>query len=232
MDSDDLSLAFVSLGLLYPERPRFEGSQLPNLYAELTKRHAFQSFQHDQDGAVMHEEGQRTLSVHRGALIAELSVAQSIDLVTRELADIAGIVQEHLRIPIFWEPRVMLRALQDVAVVAENEAAPAGIAAIRRSAISVSDEQLELLRATSIDGLTLSVELSDQHEGHHRDITVEVGTYTRDPEQLYIELNIIQHRQLVRAGELEEWIPDQHQHFIQDVLPFAGSITRPNRNSR
>lgn len=232
MDADDLSLSFVSLGLLYPERPRFEGNHLPNLYAELTKRHAFQSFQHDQESAVMHEEGQRTLTVHRSALIAEMSVGQSVELVTRELVDIVEIVRQHLQIPIFWEPRIVLRALKDVKDGAEDEDLPAGIAAMMRSAVSVSGEQLALLRPIGIDGLTLGVELNDEHEGHPRHVSVEVGTYARDRDQLYIELTIVQHRQLEDTSELELWIPSQHGHFISDVLPFAGSITRPDRNSR
>lgn len=232
MDANDLPLSLVSLGLLYPERPRFEGSRLPNMYAELTKRHAFQSFQHDQESAIMQEEGQRTLAVHRGALIIDVSAAQSLDVVTREIADIAGVVQKHLAIPIFWEPRIVLRALKDVAGDNDDGEANAGTSAMRQSAVSVSDEQLALLRSANVDGLTLSVELNDQHGGHPRDITVEVGTYARDPDQLYIELAIIQHRQLEQASDLERWIPEQHNHFTTDVLPFADSITRSDRKSK
>lgn len=230
MDLENFSLSFVSLGLMYPERPRFEGDDLPKLYAELAKRFEFESLQHDRDGARIQQEGQWSIGIFRTALIADVLAAQSIDVVSRELIDVVEIIQRHLRIRIFWEPRIVLRALCPVEVENSEEGTRPGVTALTQGASALSHDRLALLRANRIDGVGLNVDVTDDHEGSTRHTHVVIGTYARDPSQLYIEMDLSQHQQLEGASELNAWIEIQHSRFTNDVLRFASSTIRFNGN--
>ena len=219
MNLEHLSLSFVSLRLMYPERPRFERSLLPRLNAELAERHTFETFTHDHDSAVFTQEGRRTLTILRGSLILDQMAAQNIDLVKRDFSDIVQVVKERLDIPFFWEPSIILRALWPVP---EGD----GVAAMRQGAVTLNDDQLGLLDATDVRGVTLKVFVDDEREEEAKHVTVEVGTYLRDHSQLFIELSQLEHRQIETVALLEPWTQTAYNYFMDHVATFAASIAR------
>lgn len=220
MDRDNLSLSFASLGLMYPERPRFEGTLLPRLHAELAERHTFETMTHDHDGAVLSQEGQQTLTVLRRSLIFDQLAARDINLIKRDFADIVSVVQGRLDIPVFWEPRVVLRALWPVPTSTD------GVALMRRSAVTLNDDQLEVLAASEVRGVTLRVSVDDEKLEQAKHVNVELGTYLRDPSQLYIELEQIEHAQIETIARLEQWAQGAYDYFMENVANFADSVAR------
>lgn len=220
MNRDDLSLSFASLRLMYPERPRFEGSLLPSLNAELAERHTFETFTHDHDGAVFTQEGRRTLSVFRGSLFLDQIAAQNIELIKRDFTDIVEVVKGKLSIPVFWEPNITLRALWPVPEGTD------GVTVMRQGALTLNDDQLEILGAGVVRGVTLKVFVDDERQEDGRHVTVEVGTYLRDPAQLFIELTQLEHRQIETVARLEPWTQEAYDYLMEQVAAFADTIAR------
>lgn len=220
MDRDNLSLSFASLRLIYPERPRFEGSLLPSLNAELAERHTFETFMHDHDGAVLTQEGRRTLRVFRSSLILEQLAAQNIELIKRDFTDIVEVVRGRLSIPVFWEPSITLRALWPVPEGTD------GVSLMRQGAVTLNDDQLGILGEVNVRGVTLTVFVDDEREEDGKHVTIEVGTYLRDPGQLYIELSQLEHRQIETIALLEPWTQAAYDYLMEKVTAFGDSIAR------
>ena len=220
MDRDDLSLSFASLGLMYPELSRFEGTELPRLHAALAERHMFETMTHDHDGAVLSQEGQQMLTVLRRSLIFDQLAARDINLIKRDFADIVGIIQGRLDIRVFWEPRIVLRALWPVPEGTD------GVALMRRSAVTLNDDQLGALGASDVRGVTLRVSVDEKKLDQTKHVNVELGTYLRDPSQLYIELEQIEHAQIETIALLEQWAQDAYDYFMENVASYADSVAR------
>ena len=223
MDRDDLSLVFVSLGLAYPERPRFEDATLPQLYANLAARYPFEMFRYDRDSARLEQEAKRTLTVLRSVLIIEELLAQDIHVTKRDFADMVSEVKDHLDIPVFWEPRIVLRALWPVRE--SDSGTEEATTLMRRHVINLNDDQLQLLGVTEIDGITLNVEATDAQDDHTRHVHVEVGSYLRDHTRLYIEMTQTEHRQIETPNIVESWMQSSYDYFMQNIVGFADSIT-------
>lgn len=222
MDRESLSLVFVSLGLAYPERPRFEGATVPRLYANLTERYPFESLQHDRDSAILQQEAQRSLTLLRSSLIIDEQVTQDISVIKREFADIVTEIHGHLDIPVFWEPRIVLRALWP-AREGEHDARDAATL-MRQHVVTINDDQLELLGVTEIGAVTLAVEAVDTRDDHTRHVHVEVGPYLRDPSQLYIELTQTEHRQIETPTLIDQWMQSAYDYFMSNVVEFSDNI--------
>lgn len=220
MGSDLLSLSFVGLGLTYPQRALFENNEMPRLYAALSERYAFERLQHDRDGAQLEQEAQRTLTVLRNTLLLEQVAAPEIQLVKREFTDIVEVVRERLEIPIFADPRIVIRASQE----APGED---GVGLMKRAS-GLKDDQLDLLGTDEIHGVTLQIQAEDEKNGHDTFIEVEVGTYLRDSSRLYIEVVQTQNRLIETVPILEQSIQSAYDYLMDDVDKFAASIIRPS----
>ena len=223
MDRDDLSLVYVSLGLAYPERPKFEGAVLPRLYADLTAHYQFEMFQYDGDSARLEQEAQRTLTLLRSVMIIEEHEARDISVTKREFADMVSEVKDHLDIAIFWEPRIVLRALCPAGNVDGNNEDAATL--MRRHVVNLNDDQIGLLGVNEIDGITLKVDATDAQESHTQHVQVEVGSYLRDRTKLYIEMTQTQHRQIETPNVVEDWMQNSYNYFMKNIISFSDSIT-------
>ena len=217
MDSDDLSLSFVSLGLGYPERPLFENNEMPRLYAALNEHHAFESFRHDRDGARLEQEERRSLLILRTELRIEQVAALDIALVRREFADIVDMIQADLDVPAFFGPQIVIRALRG--------AGSASGADLMRLAAHLNPDQLKLLGAEEVRGVTVQVQTEGEEAGDAKFIQVEVGTHLRDPSKLYIELSQTHDRVIETVAIIEQTVQSAYDYLMDNVAKFAASIT-------
>ena len=225
MTANDLSITFMSLGLGYPDRPQFAGTVLPELNASLASRYSFETFTHDRDGGLLVQEAQRRLTIWRSGMIIENEGSQDIALLKREFADIATEVMDHLAVPIFWEPRLDVRAtwpLGQGVSAAEGDST----ALMLRSAVNMNPDQLDQLGVTSVSGITVEVEAVDDDTDHVRHVHIEVGSYLRDPSKMHVSLLLTEHLQIQTPNLIENWMQDSHDYFMDKVVNFADSVTR------
>lgn len=215
MAVDDFTIVFASLGLAYPERPRFTGSDVPGLYAKLTARYPFESLRHDRDSADLRQEAQRAMSLTRSSVILEESVAQDFSLTKRVFSDIVRETQDHFSIPVFWEPEVILRA---------HIPAPDGDAAALMRARAISFKSDHLSPLGEINGLTLVVEAIDRRVDHGRHVRVNLGSSLRDISQIQIELSLWEHRQIESATAVEQYVQEAYAYFDEQVMRFSEGV--------
>ncbi len=215
MAGDDFTIVFASLGLVYPERAQFTGSDVPGLYAKLTARYPFESLRNDRDSADLRQEAQRAMFLTRSSVILEEHVTQDFSLTGRVFSDIVRETQDHFSIPVFWEPEVILRA---------HIPAPDGDAAalMRARAISFRSDQLAPLG--EIGGLTLVVEAIDRRAEHVRYVRVDLGSSLRDISQMQIELSLHEPRQIESAPDVEQYVQEAYEYFNEQVMRFAKGV--------
>lgn len=218
VERNNLRLTFVSLGLLFPPQARFEGTTLPDLYAALCSRHTLEHFaMHGDDGATISTEGRYELDLKRDRLALEEQMQRSFDLTKRDFADMVGIVQDRLQIPVFVEPRIELRALWPI-----PDGQDAYQAMRERGAIGLTEGQFDLLPDTQIDAVGIEVRAGLGEQGH---LTVEVMPWYQDPTQLYIEMGTWHHSSIETPALLEERLQETYDYFRDHVTRFISSFT-------
>ena len=219
MDGSALSVIFVSLGLGYPDRPRFGAATLPKLNASLANRYAFETFTHNGESGRFVQEAQRTLHVWRSGMIIENEGSLDIAMIQREFADMASEVMQHLDVPIFWEPRLEVRATWPAA-------GGDSTALMQQSVIKINDDQIDQLGVSSVRGVTVEVEAIDDDADHGRHVHVEVGSYLMDPSEMHVSLLLTEHTHFQTTNLIENWVQKGYDYFMENVANFADSITR------
>lgn len=223
MAGDDFTIVFASLGLAYPELPRFTGSEVPGLYAKLTARYAFESLRNDHDSADLRQEAQRAMFLTRSSVILEEHVTQDFLMTKRVFSDIAREIQDHFSIPVFWEPQVILRA---------HIPAPNGDAAALMHARAISFQGDQLAPLGEISGLTLVVEAIGRRGDHGRHMRVNLGSSLQDTSQIQIELSLHEHRLIESAPDVEQYVQEAYEYFTEQVMRFAeGALLQQREDS-
>lgn len=223
MDSEQVRLTFVSVDLLYPPLPRFTGTQLPDLYAAVCKRHNFEVFERQgEEGATFGTKGVRELIIGRDRIHIEENVQIHYDLLQRNFADLVGIACENLGISTLSMPRILLRALWPLSADGEDEAGER----LRASAFKVNDDQFGLLRAENIDAVGLFLHLTREEDEHSRLELgpLELGPYLEDSSQLFLELDQHRHETIETPAVLQERLRSVYDYFHGQVVPFVGTL--------
>lgn len=217
MDREELRLTFVGLRLIYPPRPRFTGTTLHDLYAAMCKTHNFETFEvHADTGATFSSEGIRELHIERDRLRVEEEVSVGFPLLKRNFADMVKLVQEHLSMSMFVEPRIKFTALWQL----PGEDASA-VAALRDNALKLREDQYELLGVKTLEvvGIVINADLAE-----HEHLYLEITPYYRDDSQLHIDLEKHSHISLETPEVIEEWLQEVYDYFFDKVTRFVNTF--------
>lgn len=218
MDKESLRLTFASLSLLYPPVSRFTGTQLPELYAALCKRHQFETFDMASgSGATLSTEGIRELSLERGSLTIEEHIqgARGFDLVRRNYIDMVEIIKEQLNIEVFFAPRMVMRG----SVTLPDQQDVSDI--MREKAISIRDDQFALLEAEEVEqiGIRIYANISDSHHAH-----LGLTPSSTNPNVLYLSLGSYRRDQIETVTVLDTRLQESYDYFFGQILRFVGAV--------
>jgi hypothetical protein len=96
---------------------------------------------------------------------------------------------------------------------------------MRKSAVGLADDQLELLEGITVTGLGLAIrgEFGDpEDESGHFDL--EVMPFWADPSQLHIDLTIMRHLRLETAGAIEQRMKEAYDYLCDRTTRFIASF--------
>ena len=218
MAADDFSIVFASLSLTYPELPHFVGPVIPTLYANITRRYTFETLRHDRDTADLQQEAHRFVRLTRSSVILEERVSGGFIPTSVVLSGITREIQEYFRIPVFWNPYLVLRAHVPVPDHGDD-----AVAFLRTRITSIKNDQIDALGG-SVSGLTLMVETTDGQVGQERRARVELGPYLQDRSQIQVEMGLYELRPIEPPETLRQFIIDAHGYFIGQVTHFVEGI--------
>lgn len=221
INPDEVRIVFVGLGMVFPPRPRFRGTALPDLYAAISDRHSFENFKHDDDSAHLSQESFCDVEIRRDRLEIERN-SGGVETISRDFADIASIVKSHLDLRVFWEPRIEIRALWDVPGD-DGDGDRAG-SVMRKKTVNLADDQLSLLDVSDVHAVALEIEATDDRLEHGRHVSLEIGPYLPDPTQLHIVCIDWQHAQIETPMLIEQRIQEAHKYFEDRVISFVSSL--------
>lgn len=217
LSSQSLRVTFVGLGLVYPPLPRFSGTQLADLYATIRKRHDFEDFtEHLNEGATIKSEGVREIDIRRERIVAEESNSRPFDQIKRDIADIIDITKESLEIPLFFVPRVELRAYWHLSVD--------GIGArtwLQSKALKISDEQIDLLQVQDLHAVGIHIDadvLSDNH------LHLDIKPSSNDANALYLRMRNVRHDRVDSAADVERMLQESYDYLSDRVTAFVEGI--------
>lgn len=216
MVASNFSIVFASLNFAYPELFRF-GPTIPLLYTNIVKSYPFEALRHNQDQAELQQEAQRLVRLTPYSAILEESVSGDFRTTILALSGITNEIQMHFKIPVFWNPRIVLRARLPV-----SDQGDGAVAFLRTRITSINTDQINTLGG-SVSGLALTVETADGQIGEERRISVELGPYWQDRSQIQIEMSLYELRP-IEPSAIQQFIIDAHGYFIREVASFVESV--------
>jgi hypothetical protein len=215
-----LSLSFVSVTLNYPPLPRFSGTELPEFYSEVCKRHQFDSFRLVGDsGALLETEAERRLKIDRDAFIYDeyLRGSRSFPLVKQRAADLVSDAAQHFgQIRLFLLQDCTLRALWPVPEAIEDVEAE-----LREQAFKIREDQFAQLGGISGVGMHLT-----GHRGEHGNFGwgVEIAPYFPEERNLFIEVNSHAHEPMTTSDEVADFIDTTYRFLTDNVVDFVNTF--------
>ena len=188
---------------------------MQDLFAKICKRHNYESF--DTPGgetgtATFSAEGIRELRIERDRLSIEEDVTVAFDLLKRNFTDQVKVVQEELKIPGFFEPRIKLRALWPLP---EGGSA---LEALRDRALKLNPDHYSLLGAVSVESVGIVIQ-ADLEELSH--MYFEFSPYVRDPSQLHMDVESYRHQTLETPEVIEALMQEVYDYFNSKVVAFV-----------
>lgn len=218
MNRDDMKLTFAQLRLLHPPLPRFQTNQLAELFAKLCKSHDFESFEARGDSeAEFGTEGVRTVHLMRDRVHLDEQVRVSFDLLRREFRDISETMKDELGIQAYFAPNTRLRMLWPLPPNADGDDNDAGDI-LRTKVIQLNEDQYKLLGASSIENISLTIDTEGEGDLHR---SIELGPYSRDPSQLFIELETMRHDLVETPSVLEQYLESDYNYLRKEVASFV-----------
>jgi hypothetical protein len=217
VDKDELSVTYVSLGMLFPPLPRYNGEDLAELYAKLCKRHTLETFEmHGDEGATISTEGRYTIDLKRDRIIIEEDVKRRhFDLIKKDFADMVDVCRDHFNIRGFFEPKIEIRATWPI----PNDGD--ALDAVRETAVGLRDDHFGLLENTEIEGVGLSIRALVP-DGH---LFLDVSPHPADPAQLAISAETWHHTDpLQSAAVIEARLGQAYDYFMDHITRFVSSF--------
>jgi hypothetical protein len=218
--SEDLTVTFLGLTLLYAPLPRFAGTELPTFYSEVCKRHQFDSFSLVGDvGALLETESERRLRIEREQLMFEEYIRgsrNSFPLAKQRAMDLVSDATEHFGMRFFLPDDCGIRALWP---------APEEIgsieSALRSEAFKLRDDQYEHLGGVSGAGMDLV-----GHFGEEEDFgwQLELAPYLPEPGNLFLSISAHKHSPLMNAEEVGNFIQQTYDFMTDNVVDFVNSF--------
>ncbi len=211
MVASEIRLTFVALELLCPPLARFRGTQLPDLFAKLSKRHRFETFEHRDSGAALRTEGERELTIARERLRLEENVQVGFELLSQNFEDIVGTVKSHFDIPVFAFPQITVRGL--IPVGGNGDANKV----LLERALSVKEDQFEVLDSTVRGiGVRLYLECS---ENHYAQVMIE--PYLADPTQIFLAMDSQLSGQVQTPAVVRQRLEEVYEYFTKRVVKLV-----------
>jgi hypothetical protein len=217
---EDLSLTFASVTLLYPPLPRFKGTELPDFYSEVCKRHQFDSFSLSGDsGALLETEAERRLKIEREELEYQeyvRNIRDAFPIVRQRTVDLIADASEHFGLRLFLPQDCTMRALwpvpDDLGDVADE---------LRDKAFSIRQDQFEQLGGISGIGMHLT-----GHRGDDQDFgwTLEIAPYFPEDGNLFVEVTAHQHSPLREPDDVGMFLQETYDFLTTDVVAFVNTF--------
>jgi hypothetical protein len=215
--NQDIRLTYACLALKFAPVERFTAEKSSSIYAELCKRHGFEKCtQHGDDGVEFESEGVRSIDLRRDGIWIDENAHRSFEIIKREFTDQLAIVQRQLEVPYFVMPFIRLGAL--VPMQGED----GGKIAVRK-AITLNDDQFELLGDTEVGSVGLSVH-GNSKDGHFE---LDILPYEPDPSQITVNLEVHEHHGgLTTPAVIETHLDEAYRFFTEEVMKFIDSFAR------
>lgn len=220
MRSEDLTLTFVGVTLLYPPLPRFKGNELPDFYSAVCKRHQFDSFSLLGDsGALLETEAERRLKLDREELLYEehvRNVRNPFPMVRQRATDLVSEAAQTFGLRLYLPQDCTVRALWPV---------PEGIEDIgeelKDKAFGLRTDQFDHLGNVSGVGMHLT-----GHRGENDDFGwgLEIAPYLPEDGYLYIEVAAHQHMPMNSADEVGEFIQKTYDFLTNECADFINTF--------
>lgn len=213
---DSLRVTNVSLSMSYPPTIHYNQSTFPDLYAELAKRHRFETVQLEgEKRATFETEGFRSCSLDGSNLSLDEEVQRDFALVKRDFGDILTTIKEGLSIPLFFGPDVRMRARWEVS--GEQDV----MQIMQDRVIKLNDDQLKLLKLDELETLGFQVH-GDRDHVHH---IIEISPSGSDPSQLILEIRCHYHTAIQTVQIAEQRMQETYDFLVERVAAFVESFT-------
>ncbi len=218
MEEAPLRIVYFRIQALYPPMvPRFSGSALQELYLKISEHHQFEKFESIGDqGAKLSTEAIRDCQILRDRIMLSENVIQrSFEIVTKDFADILGIVKEKFNIPVLVDFRCVLRALWPLPT--EMDAS----SFLRSQALNINDDQFRLL-GVPVAGTGLRVNCPDLEHNKIHDFKIE--PFFRDTKNLFIELASSFPEPIQTVPICDQRMQECYEFLMNKIVSFVKSF--------
>lgn len=215
MNPELLRTVYFSVEALYPPLPRFSGTQLQQLYVEISQRHLYEVFRTvAQEGARLTTEEEKECQIRRNRIVLIENIRAGFEHTARNFQDIITIVHQALNIPVFFGVRFVLRAMW------ECDSPDNAVSFIRDRLLNIKSDQFELL-GVPVQGSGLRIRCPGLPERVH-DFRIE--PYFRDPKHLFIELISTFPPPIQTPKIFEERMEETRQFLMERIKDFILSF--------
>lgn len=213
---DSLRVTNVRLMMSYPPSTQYKQTTFPDLYAELAKRHRFESVKLEGERRAQFEtDDVRTCELDGSTLTLDEEVQRDFELVKKDFGDILSTIKEHMSLPFFFGPSVTIEARWDV--TGEMDV----MSIIQQRALKLNDDQLRLLKLDDLESVGFQVHGDVDHA--HR--VIEIVSSSEDAAQLIITVRCLFHQTVQTVQIAEQRLQEAYDFLTRNVASFVESFT-------
>jgi len=219
MITQELRIVFVRIEALHPPLPRFEGTQLHELFVDICKRHSFETFELLGDrGMTIETEDEREFRLERERLIVSEYVRRSFNLVRDDFVDMFERMSKKFDIPIHVGLEIQIRALWP-------SSGERGAYQLIRKLLSIKDDQLSFLGSHDMDLVGVRLCLTESGKEYEIEHDLQIQPWPLDQSQL--QINSIAHfdQPVESPSVFGQLVDESYQFLLTKVDKFIHALS-------